>query len=158
MVNAPSTTKKHNTAQNFPHLTILSLPSNLPIPYNFILPPPTIMSLPTEHTHLSTIFLAFRLATWHTHIRDAHTSGPQIMLYLSTTKPFRRHGWWSMFPSHIVGLGDELNKNAVLTTMSVLDVGHFTRLVGQMFEGAYTITNDPQKPRSRAGSLINEIE
>jgi hypothetical protein len=105
--------------------------------------PPTMSLLPTEHTHLSristtlsTTFLAFRLATWHTHIRDAHTSGPQIMLYLSATKPFRRHGWWSMFPSHIVGLDDVENKNAVLTTMSVLDIGHFTRLVGQMFEGA----------------------
>jgi hypothetical protein len=53
---------------------------------------------------LNTIFIQFREATWHTHVMEVQTGGNQIMLYLSEQKPFRRHGWWSMFPSHIVGL------------------------------------------------------
>jgi hypothetical protein len=83
---------------------------------------------------LNTIFIQFREATWHTHVMEVQTGGHQIMLYLSEQKPFRRHGWWSMFPSHIVGLADEQNKNAVLTTMAIHDVARLTQLISQMFE------------------------
>jgi hypothetical protein len=86
-------------------------------------------------TTLNTNFLQFREATWHTHVMDVHTGGNQIMLHLSEQKPFRRHGWWSMFPSHIVGLADEQNKNAVLTTMAIFDIAHLTTLISQMFQG-----------------------
>jgi hypothetical protein len=39
-----------------------------------------------------------------------------------------------MFPSHIVGLADEQNKNAVPTTMAIHDIARLTQLISQMFE------------------------
>jgi hypothetical protein len=99
---------------------------------------------------LNTILIQFREATWHTHFMDIQTGGNQIMIHLSKQKPFRRHGWWSMFLSHIVGLADEQNKNAVLTTMAIYDIAHLTKLISQMFEG----TSPTRRIHQRIKTLI----
>tara|TARA_R110002003_G_scaffold110_5_gene9294 strand:- start:6827 stop:7150 length:324 start_codon:yes stop_codon:yes gene_type:complete len=84
------------------------------------------------HT-LQAVFLMFREATWHNHVLDINAESKNIVIEDDPEKTTRRQGWFSDC-SKVRTLKPE-DKAAVLTMMSIGDVGNMKQLIGQMLEG-----------------------